>query len=690
MAVNCLEGIARLVARFTPQQDDRPAAPAVAGQEPQPGSFHALCRDLRGLSGTDAPVWGGDLEAPTAELDYRGGHHDCFEAHGFAYRLALRCAISARRDGRAAVRLLREYARFPFVAEHGQGPGRWRVIRVVLPTDGLVAVPGRAFRTATSAAVVLAGGRGDFERLLLEYAPEGDFPAAGPLAACGARPLDAHILEPVRPAAWFTRLVALWDERGPAPARPDLAADLAGRLALTVPEATVLITATPRCAPREGPPAVERSMGPGYGAREVWNLSEAEVDAAVVAMTCSVGRDHLATVYERLLPDDPELLWTQGPDVDRAAEWWCEHFGPPLPVPTELLPRAAKEIVAPKWEIAFRGERRAGVDPDSRRPHLRLPALTGRVASGSCVLDPDPTGLNGEPFLLATVRTAAWLAYRTPAGDPLRPAIAAAIGRLREELSSGPGPLTVFSLQSNYLMGDPPSTDALTAHPAVTVEEDPDFEVRHLRVDPSALSGPSDPVLDRLDAYLDSVLPSQWLPSASGLPALADLRLLLSEDFAALGGHLARDTGREPGWEQAPDRSAPHLVTACADACGLGRDAAALYLMLLALPDPTDRHVKQWTGWTSARLKAVGEELAASGRVVRFDRARAGRSLFLPGGWQELKSPRLPIEAVKVTAMPLAAAHLSAAHTVVVPNGPVPMLFELAALPRAGRDEGPR
>ncbi|MFF3333430.1 hypothetical protein ACFYWX_28420 [Streptomyces sp. NPDC002888] len=236
-------------------------------------------------------------------------------------------------------------------------------------------------------------------------------------------------------------------------------------------------------------------------------------------------------------------------------------------------------------------------------------------------------------------------------------------------------------MQSNYLMGAPASLESLglDAHPAVSWEDAPEFlGLRHIRVDPALLTGADDPVLCRLEEYLDSVLPSQWLPAPYGLPGLVDLRTLLSADFAALGEHLAAEEGRDSGWEQDPSRSVPHLVEECRRSYGLGADAAALYLMVLALPDPTDRNVRQWTAWKNARFKAAHTELAASGRVGRADRARAGRTLFLPGAWQETKAPRLPVERAKFQLLPHAKEHRSTAHTAVVPMMPVPVLFERA------------
>ncbi|NEE49178.1 hypothetical protein G3M55_31820, partial [Streptomyces sp. SID8455] len=67
---------------------------------------------------------------------------------------------------------------------------------------------------------------------------------------------------------------------------------------------------------------------------------------------------------------------------------------------------------------------------------------------------------------------------------------------------------------------------------------------------------------------------------------------------------------------QDPTRAVPDLVAEAADALGLSTDTAALYLMLLALPDPTDRNCVRWTEWKPARVKKARAELAATGLVV--------------------------------------------------------------------------
>ncbi|MGW2547872.1 hypothetical protein ACWC5I_45150 [Kitasatospora sp. NPDC001574] len=125
-------------------------------------------------------------------------------------------------------------------------------------------------------------------------------------------------------------------------------------------------------------------------------------------------------------------------------------------------------------------------------------------------------------------------------------------------------------------------------------------------------------------------------------------------------------------WPHHPQVSVPDLVAEVAKSHELGEDAAALYLQLLALPDPTDRNAARWTGWKPARLKRARAELAGSGLVLEAKRARAGRTLFLPGGWQEAKTPALPAETWKAGLYELPT------HRTALPRHAVPELFTRA------------
>jgi len=152
-----------------------------------------------------------------------------------------------------------------------------------------------------------------------------------------------------------------------------------------------------------------------------------------------------------------------------------------------------------------------------------------------------------------------------------------------------------------------------------------DHATYHVR--PEKLSGPDDPALSFIDS--DTVA-GLWVLLYSRLPeALAD--------DGTPAGRFPHD----------PTVSVPDLVEAVAGSYGLDPDAAAYYLQLLALPDPADKRVTAWNGWTPARLKAARAALLTQDLVVEAKRERAGRSVFLPGGWLPLSAPNLPVEAWK-------------------------------------------
>ena len=101
-------------------------------------------------------------------------------------------------------------------------------------------------------------------------------------------------------------------------------------------------------------------------------------------------------------------------------------------------------------------------------------------------------------------------------------------------------------------------------------------------------------------------------------------------------------------WPQNPSHTAPSVVAGIQKKCKLAEDAAVLYAQLLALPDPTTANVRLWNGWNAAQLKKASAELVKRGLVLEAKRARAGREIFLPGEWAELKAPWLPIESWKL------------------------------------------
>ena len=147
---------------------------------------------------------------------------------------------------------------------------------------------------------------------------------------------------------------------------------------------------------------------------------------------------------------------------------------------------------------------------------------------------------------------------------------------------------------------------------------------------------------DLLDADgTDPYLPALRGDAAKPYPMEVALRLARDPRFAALLG----DPG-EPGggaratdgtwWPQDPTRSVPDLVAEVAGEYGLGADAAAVYLMLLAMPDPTDRNIGEVD-----RLEAG----PAEGGPRRTGRHRPGR-----------RGQPAPGRPLAVPARPLAGA----------------------------------
>jgi hypothetical protein len=133
-------------------------------------------------------------------------------------------------------------------------------------------------------------------------------------------------------------------------------------------------------------------------------------------------------------------------------------------------------------------------------------------------------------------------------------------------------------------------------------------------------------------------------------------------------------------WEQYPLHSVPALVTECSKQLKVDEMAAALYLQILALSDPTSANLKLWNGWSTKQIQSFSATLLEKELLVEAKRERAGREIFLPGGWEPLKTPNLPIETWKLPMFgyeniePLRGGMAE----FIVYEGPIACLFENA------------
>ncbi|MFD3696128.1 DNA-binding protein [Streptomyces sp. NPDC058646] len=545
---------------------------------------------------------------------------------------------SARRWRRVLLHLDQHHLRSP------DGTERTPYHRALLPLGG-----GAALVMTEHNRAVPDG----YELGALFHDPTGRFTAPAPYTLRG----DAPLGDPERGAGWLAAFLAEAADRGPAPFFPQDAEEFA-RLTGVCGSMARLVLA--------GLPDID-----SYG----HNFLSADLRTAlgVKAGLAAQARDELKTidaavrrsVVAALLPADPAQLWTRGADVAAAAEVWNRRVGRRTPVPEWLLAEAGR---------AVRGGWSA---------HRALPALLDPAASRELSVDVtwtvrgdhvEPAEPATEPFnesvLTATVALSAWLAHRLPAGDPVRAALPPALTAVRQRLAA-PGLMLStghFTSLSDFRKAAGTPTETREDHERygavimATHDGRPRPAVRTALLDSTG----SDPYLAVLRGDDQRISATETALRLAHDPRFA---ALLADPGAPAAGAVDKDG---TWWPQDPSRSVPELVAEASEAHGLGADAAALYLALLAMPDPTDRNTARWTGWKPARLKAARAELAATELVVTASRSRAGRSLFLPGGWAEMTSPTVPVERWKLSL------YGPVLHGLLVPGEPAAELYRRA------------
>ncbi|WP_413755496.1 hypothetical protein [Streptomyces sp. MMBL 11-3] len=508
---------------------------------------------------------------------------------------------------------------------------------------------GQVLRRDGRTVVVLgcrSAGHDRVDWLALDHDPSGAFGAVAHFTLEEATAVPVAF--PEHGLAAFARLVR---DKGAAPWLPEAPAAFATatRAGLGPVQAAVLLAARPQ--------------SPGAEALATIGLKPKQLDLGNGRLS-TLGREDVRALLSALLPEDPAQLWTDGPDLAAAGRVWAERLGSVVRLPEDLaadlagLPAGSAEAVL-----------NPALTPWISRTTVQRPDKDGNFVAA------DPAALPGRYDLTRAVDALASLAYALPYGHPLRASLPAGLAALRHRLAdpellldldvgwTEKGGPTAAELRKAYGL---PATGGADAHGSTPVGEAlvlrpwyGDQEAVLLR--PAALTGPDDAVLGLLAGLVGP-------ERDSGLRAL---RAILGDELArALAAGLSPEA--PPGYAQDPGLTAPALVAEVAGAHGLGEDAAALYLQLLALPDPTDRNCARWTGWKPSRLKKARAELAATDLVVEAKRPRAGRTLFLPCGWREVKSPALPVETWKEGLYPVRS------HTRAVPLLAVPDLFARA------------
>ncbi|MFG1952071.1 hypothetical protein [Micromonospora sp. NPDC048830] len=519
-------------------------------------------------------------------------------------------------------------------------------------TPGILPLPDGAFIAVLDSGGTATGHSFD----ALYHDPAGVFAVPEPYTVRSSAPVGDE-----RPAGWLAGFLEAWAARGPLPWRPEAAEQFAELTGVTATAAKLVLAGMPYA---DSAGTVPTELRRALGIRQV---GEVKLAFGVLKEASAPLR---RAVLSALLPADPARLWTDGPDVAAAAAVWNAALGRRVVVPEQLLAEAVRAI-------------RTGWDPAKALPALLDPARSVELSTDlgfeingdrAGQVDDRATGFTGE-VLRSTVAVAAWVAHHTPAGDPCRAALPAALAVIRDRLTN-PGLLLDLD---QYV-----SLPAFRQVAGTPSETGPGWERYGAIVLATYDSQPS-PALrpDLLDAEgTDPYLPALREDAAKPYPMEVALRLVRDPRFAALLGDPGEPDGGARAadgtwWPQDPTRSVSDLVAEVAGEHGLGADAAAVYLMLLAMPDPTDRNTAKWTGWRPARLKAARAELAGTDLVVEASRPRAGRSLFLPGPWLERRGGHAPIEGWKVALFD-SAPDGTAGLGVTVPFEPAADLYRRA------------
>ncbi|GLW27514.1 hypothetical protein [Actinoplanes regularis] len=432
------------------------------------------------------------------------------------------------------------------------------------------------------------GGR--WQRDVIQLAPDGVFtlpPSPVLYERESVRPSGRLAGERLR--AFLTLLA----ERGPAPWRPSSAEALAEATGMTRAEAVLLLAGLPGVARWEAT----------FLSTEQRRLLGLTGPHATLGREAVQGLSHRERValLDAAMPTDPVALWEHGPDVAAIAEKWIALRGRRVAVPEELVAGLARVV-----------------------DRSLAPALLRAVAApapGDCLTTDGPAPDGTVPFdadhLPAAAIALPWLAYQLTWDDPLRAALPEALRLVRERLRNP----NLRVGEGWYRVAARPD-----AGPALVDTYNYDGHVTVSLV-PAELSGLDDPAIGLVDDET----------------AVA-LRILLSTSIEEA---VATPEGAS-GDPRDPRICLPTLVDEVRERYRLDGDAAAYYLQLLALPDPADKAVRAWNGWTSTELRRAQQALIDAGLVVTAKRERAGRPVFLPGGWQAARAPHLPVETWKL------------------------------------------
>lgn len=522
---------------------------------------------------------------------------------------------------------------------------------------------------ADGSAYLLWGSTYGDEAELLEYAPDGVF--RGLAAAPFTAEQEVHLPPPARLAAWAA---ALRRDR-PAPPAPELIDRAAALIGCERGIAALLVAGLP------GYNSYEHNFLPKE-LREALGLKVAEAATARDQLR-SLDEARLRTLVAALVGDDPAGLWQlDAPGADglsplqRLAAAWMGSRQDALPTTVRVKPPA--ELVEACAAV------RDGKPAFTAGPAAITLSKTSYDTTDLSFDVSKGRALDRE-LLEAAMMAAREVHLHQPWDSPSAQAIAALIPHIDRVLDD---PATVMEVDGVYLFEAQAKQrfqrtwESLAGARSETLSGD--GLTGELRDDGQMVIARSgDEVLVGMRTHqVRSAADAARFIALRGpdLEQEADLAQLVvawrSPPVRALFARLGA-AGLPPGaYDGDPRHCAPQLVTAAAKRLKLGEDGAIAYLMVLALAEPTDALLRSVLSWDADRLAAALDEAVGRKLLVAAKRRGAGRSRFLPGGWEDLKGSYLPVETWK---LPLYGGQRRKA-ALILPPGPLLPTMRLSDL----------
>ena len=478
------------------------------------------------------------------------------------------------------------------------------------------------------------------------------------------------------------RLIALFRERGPVPYDAAAVGVLVERTGLSRPAAGLILAGIPGTG-SYNPPFLDAAE------RKILRMKAAEADAGRQELGVLSPEQRLDLLAD-VLPAEPAELWEPGgmcAVAERVAQRWNALVGRKVRVPEATLAAATKlptvdstaELCVTLAEPYAVAALTTNLDTWIKKGEYGYKITDGGGGTAAWRFG---------NLLRTLVMGAQWAYAELPAGDPVRAGVPDTVELLRARLAH-PGlllragsPLYRHGADQELRarLGDEPyhgpePLDVATIDDGLTVVT---LGGSYLHRGVSRELSPSlffRPAFYGDDARSEQLRAMVW----SGVWDFAPAQWLLGEECGRMVARIRSGVLPDGAYEAYPLASVPELVAEVGQRLDLAPDPAALYLELLTLLQPTDRNVRTWNGWTPPRHRAAVAALVERGLVIEAKRARAGRGVFLPGGWAKAGKNHLPLESWKA---PLYGMKVFAGGSEVEgmswPTRPLPELYATA------------